>query len=119
MLVSILNCDLLKAGSANSTWFDSYHPYADHIQFLTDLQSQYDANSEIVIAGNSDSGRPITGIHIYGSGGKGVKPAVVFHGTVHAREWITTMVITNYHLASNFALIEALNRSLNTQPSPC
>ncbi|MCJ1426938.1 hypothetical protein MMC29_004841 [Sticta canariensis] len=79
-------------GSANSSWFDSYHPYADHIQFLNDLQARYDVNSEIVVAGNSDSGRPITGIHIYGSAGKDVKPAVVFHGTVHAREWISTMV---------------------------
>lgn len=37
-------------------------------------------------------GRVLTGIHIWGSGGKGSKPAVVFHGTVHAREWISTMV---------------------------
>ena len=35
--------------------------------------------------------RALTGIHIWGSGGKGSKPAVVIHGTVHAREWITTM----------------------------
>lgn len=33
----------------------------------------------------------MTGIHIWGSGGKGSKPAVLIHGTVHAREWITTM----------------------------
>lgn len=43
-------------------------------------------------AGTSIQGNPITGIHIYGSSGKGVKPAVLFHGTVHAREWITTLV---------------------------
>ncbi|KAL9632525.1 MAG: hypothetical protein Q9164_005269, partial [Protoblastenia rupestris] len=52
----------------------------------------YPANSEIVVAGNSGQGRPITGIHLYGSGGKGSRPAIVFHSTVHAREWITTMV---------------------------
>jgi hypothetical protein len=33
----------------------------------------------------------LTGIHIWGSGGKGSKPAVVIHGNVHAREWITSM----------------------------
>jgi hypothetical protein len=83
---------LSTAGSVDLTWFNSYHAYADHIQFLTDLQAAYPNNSEIVVAGNSNAGRPITGIHFYGSGGKGSKPAVVLHGTVHAREWITTMV---------------------------
>lgn len=108
--------DKYTVGSANSTWFDSYHPYADHIQFLNDLQSQYDANSEIVIAGNSDSGRPITGIHIYGSGGKGVKPAVVFHGTVHAREWITTMVTeyTAFTLLKEYATDTEIESVVNS-----
>ena len=93
------------AGSVNSTWFNSYHTYADHLQFLKDLQTAYPANSEIVVAGNSLQGKPITGIHIYGSAGKGTKPAVVFHGTVHAREWITTMVTEYFafNLLSNFA----------------
>ena len=97
--------DFRLAGSANLTWFNSYHAYADHLQFLRDLQASYPTRSEIVIAGNSGQGRPITGIHFYGSGGKGSKPAIVFHGTVHAREWITTMV-TEYmafNLLSNYA----------------
>ncbi|KAL8802515.1 MAG: hypothetical protein Q9182_003755 [Xanthomendoza sp. 2 TL-2023] len=81
-----------RLGSANASWFDSYHPYADHIQFLNDLQKLYPSNSEIVTIGNSLQGRPITGIHFYGTGLKNTKPAVVLHGTVHAREWITTMV---------------------------
>ncbi|MCJ1240681.1 hypothetical protein MMC14_008685 [Varicellaria rhodocarpa] len=97
--------DAYAAGSVNSTWFNSYHTYADHLQFLKDLQTAYPANSEIVVAGNSLQGKPITGIHIYGSAGKGTKPAVVFHGTVHAREWITTMVTEYFafNLLSNFA----------------
>lgn len=79
-------------GSATLAWFDSYHPYADHLRFLSGLQSQYKANSRIIFAGNSSQGQPITGIHIYGKKGKGANPAVVFHGTVHAREWVTTLV---------------------------
>ena len=114
ILFVALKRNSFKVGSANSSWFDSYHPYADHIQFLNDLQARYDVNSEIVVAGNSDSGRPITGIHIYGSAGKDVKPAVVFHGTVHAREWISTMVITNDDQGRSFALNGMSNRSLNT-----
>jgi hypothetical protein len=66
----------VRAGSANSTWFNSYHPYTDHLQFLNDLQSAYPSNSEIVVAGNSDAGRPITGVHFYGSGGVGSKAMV-------------------------------------------
>ncbi|KAH9875119.1 hypothetical protein J1614_004608 [Plenodomus biglobosus] len=75
----------------SEAWFTAYHPYADHIQFLRDLQGGYPGNSEIVNVGTSVQGRPLTGIHIWGSGGKGSRPAVVIHGNVHAREWITSM----------------------------
>ncbi|KAL6710686.1 hypothetical protein ACN47E_007743 [Coniothyrium glycines] len=75
----------------SETWFTAYHPYADHIQFLRDLQAGYTGNSEIVSVGTSVQGRTLTGIHIWGSGGKGSKPAVIIHGNVHAREWITSM----------------------------
>jgi murein tripeptide amidase MpaA len=77
----------------SETWFTSYHPYADHIQFLRDLQGGFTTRSEIITAGSSSQGRALTGIHIWGSGGKGSKPAVLFHGTVHAREWISTMTV--------------------------
>ena len=79
------------AGSANATWFNSYHKYSEHLQFLDDLHAQYPSQSQVVSAGNSLKGNAITGIHFWGKSGKG-KPAVVFHGTVHAREWISTMV---------------------------
>ncbi|KAK4188578.1 putative carboxypeptidase [Podospora australis] len=86
-------------GSANATWFNSYHSYNDHLQFLRDLQATYPSRSAIVTSGNSLGGRAITGIHFWGSSGKGVKPAIIFHSTVHAREWITTMV--NEYFAFN------------------
>ncbi|WEW55768.1 hypothetical protein PRK78_001201 [Emydomyces testavorans] len=80
------------AGSnATADWFTNYHNYDDHLNWLRDLQRQHSSNSEIVTIGNSYESRPITGIHIWGSQ-KG-KPAVVWHGTIHAREWITTMVV--------------------------
>ena len=75
------------------TWFDSYHPYADHVQYFTDLQAAFPNNSELIQAGTSYQDRSIFGIHLWGSGGKGSKPAVYFHGTVHAREWISAMVV--------------------------
>jgi murein tripeptide amidase MpaA len=76
----------------DSTWFDAYHPIADHMQFLDDLAASYPDNAETFVAGKSVEGRDIKGIHIYGSEGKDSKPGIVWHGTVHAREWITTMV---------------------------
>lgn len=87
---------IYAVGAVNSTWFNSYHAYADHLQFLKDLVAQFSTNSEIVTSGNSLNGNAITGIHFWGSGGKGVKPAVILHGTVHAREWITTLVVEYY-----------------------
>ncbi|KAK1594166.1 zinc carboxypeptidase [Colletotrichum navitas] len=75
----------------SESWFTAYHSYADHLTFLKDLQSSFAGQSEIFTAGSSFQGRALTGIHIWGSGGKGSKPAVVIHGTIHAREWISTM----------------------------
>lgn len=84
------NTYTLIAGTANATWFDSYHPYRDHATFLKNLQSQYSANSALISTGRSGEGNDLGGIHIFGSS-KG-KKAVVFHGHIHAREWITSMV---------------------------
>jgi carboxypeptidase A4 len=90
---NILGTDT-RPGSAvaavDPTYFNAYHAYADHLTFLTNLQAQFPTRSEIVTSGNSGAGRPITGIHFYGTA-KG-KPAIVLHGNVHAREWITGMV---------------------------
>ncbi|KAF2714342.1 hypothetical protein K504DRAFT_477890 [Pleomassaria siparia CBS 279.74] len=80
------------ARAPNATWFNAYHTIADHFQWLKDLSAAYPANSEIIVAGKSLEGRDIQGIHIWGSGGKGSQKGVVWHSTVHAREWITTMV---------------------------
>ncbi|KXJ93544.1 zinc carboxypeptidase [Microdochium bolleyi] len=94
-----------SAAAVNSTWFNSYHAYADHLGFLRGLQQQYPSQSEIVTSGSSLQGNAITGIHLFGSAGKGVKPAIVIHGTVHAREWIGTMVVEYfaYNLLTNYA----------------
>jgi murein tripeptide amidase MpaA len=92
-----------SAAAVDLTWFNAYHAYADHISWISQLQAQFPANSEVVVAGNSVSGRPITGIHFFGTA-KG-KPAVVIHGTVHAREWITTLTTEYlaYYLLSNYS----------------
>lgn len=87
------------------SWFNTYHSYADHLTYISQLATQFSGNAKVVTAGSSYEGRPITGLHIFGSSGGGTKPAVIFHGTVHAREWITTMVteFMAYSLLSNYA----------------
>ncbi|KAH9221742.1 hypothetical protein DL95DRAFT_511617 [Leptodontidium sp. 2 PMI_412] len=90
--------------AADLSWFNAYHAYADHLTFLNDLVALNSTRSEIVVAGNSNAGRPITGIHFWGASGKGVNPAIILHGTVHAREWITTMTTEYlaYYLLQNY-----------------
>ncbi|KAH8673720.1 hypothetical protein BX600DRAFT_433335 [Xylariales sp. PMI_506] len=88
----------------SATWFDAYHTYADHLTWLSDIQAAFPDNSEIFSAGKSYEGRNITGIHLWGSGGKNSKPIIYYHATVHAREWIATMVAEyiTYALVSNY-----------------
>ncbi|EGD92691.1 zinc carboxypeptidase [Trichophyton tonsurans CBS 112818] len=94
--MSISNETSFEAYSAgyapDINWFKSYHSYQDHISYLQDLQGLFRTRSEYVDAGKSHEGRTIPALHIWGSGGKNSKPAIIFHGTIHAREWITTMV---------------------------
>lgn len=89
----------VSLAAINTTWFTAYHSYADHLTYLKNLVAKYPNNAALATSGSSLQGNTITGIQIFGSSGAGVKPAVVFHGTVHAREWITTMV--SYHHLTN------------------
>ena len=77
--------------AGNLTWYNDYHPYADHITYFKSLQATIPNNSEWVSTGTSYEGRDLYGIHLYGADGPG-KPAILFHATVHAREWIATPV---------------------------
>ncbi|OTA52715.1 hypothetical protein K449DRAFT_410228 [Hypoxylon sp. EC38] len=74
------------------SWYDSYHDYEDHIQYFEDLQHSFPNNSELISSGTSYEGRDLYGLHVWGASGPG-KPAVLYHGNVHAREWITSPVV--------------------------
>jgi hypothetical protein len=80
-----------KRQADDLSWFDAYHNYEDHIQWFNDLQRAFPNNSERVSSGRSYQDRNIFGLHVYGDDGPG-KPAVLYHATVHAREWITAPV---------------------------
>ncbi|KAK7191668.1 Metallocarboxypeptidase A-like protein-like protein 2 [Paraphaeosphaeria sporulosa] len=102
-----------KRQADNSTsWYDSYHPYADHIQYFDDLHAIFPNNSKKISSGKSYEGRDIYGLHLWGSGGPG-KPAVLYHGTVHAREWISAPVVEyiTYQLVTGYKSNDATVRT--------
>lgn len=76
------------------SWFDTYHSYDDHLQYWTDLQASFPENSELFDVGPSYEGRQIFGLQLWGdrSDNNTSKPIILWHATVHAREWISTAV---------------------------
>ncbi|KAH7041540.1 uncharacterized protein B0I36DRAFT_380267 [Microdochium trichocladiopsis] len=104
MRLSSEDGEVSAAALPSLSWFSAYHAYDAHLTFLRDLQGAFPSNSEIITAGTSVQGRTITGIHLWGSGGKGSKPAIYFNGNVHAREWITSKVAEYlaYQLVVNY-----------------
>lgn len=86
------------------SWYDTYHPYEEHIQYFEDLQASFPNNSELISSGTSYEGRDLFGIHLWGDAGPG-RPAVLYHGTVHAREWITTLVRGPHNFSRGILLI--------------
>ncbi|OHE93806.1 zinc carboxypeptidase [Colletotrichum orchidophilum] len=75
------------------SWFDSYHSYDDHVQYWRDIHAAFPENSEWLDVGASYEGRSIFGLRLWGGKDASTKPIVLWHGTVHAREWITTMTV--------------------------
>ncbi|KAF9972389.1 hypothetical protein BGZ73_004520 [Actinomortierella ambigua] len=73
---------------AAPVWFQNYHRYSDHVAWLNTQIANNPGKASSISFGNSFQGRAQAGIKI------GTGPAhIVFHGTQHAREWITTMVV--------------------------
>lgn len=90
-----------KRQADDLSWYDSYHNYEDHIKYFEDLQESFPNNSETISSGTSYQGRSLYGLHLWGASGPG-RPAVLYHGNVHAREWITSPVsITPYKSLKN------------------
>lgn len=85
---------LHKAGHLpDLSWYETYHPYEDHLQYWDDLAAAFPKNSKKYELGLSYENRTIYAFHLFGDKGeKGNKPIILWHGTVHAREWISTAV---------------------------
>lgn len=82
-----------ESGLPDLSWFDTYHPYDDHLDWWDDVAAAF-PNSEKINVGSSYEGRDLFAFHFWGDEGKSEdKPIIYWHGTVHAREWISTMVV--------------------------
>ncbi|KAK7429853.1 hypothetical protein QQZ08_003698 [Neonectria magnoliae] len=94
------------------SYFNSYHTFEQHLQFLADLASSFSGNAEVFTAGSSVENRPIRGIHLWGKSGKGTKPAIIWHANVHAREWITapTVEYITYKIIQGYQKKDAVIR---------
>ncbi|KAH6693617.1 carboxypeptidase B [Plectosphaerella plurivora] len=93
-----------RAGLPNLDWFLSYHPYESHLNFTRDLHLAFPGHSKLFTIGKTYEGRDISGIHLWGAEGPGSRPAVYWHATVHAREWIASMTVEYiaYQLISGY-----------------
>ncbi|KAF9953945.1 hypothetical protein BGZ72_005050 [Mortierella alpina] len=69
-------------------WFESYHPYERHMDWLRLQAISHSDIARTFTVGKSHEGREQSGI-IIGSGPNNV----VLHGLQHAREWITGSVV--------------------------
>ena len=84
------------------SWFDTYHPYADHLDYWDDLVDAFPKNSKKFPLGQSFENRTIYAFHLFGDKGKGgygpktkdvpQKPVILWHATVHAREVSHTLM---------------------------
>jgi carboxypeptidase A4 len=82
--------------AANDTsFFTAYHTLPELEAYLTQLVQEYPGLAELVTIGKSVEGQDINGIRISADvGNAGQKPAIVYNGLVHAREWISGATVT-------------------------
>lgn len=76
-----------RQSGPSSTYFNSYHPYSEHVAFWSDLQASFPNNTQRFVAGRSFENREIFGYKLFGRDTGAVKEAIIWHSTVHAREW--------------------------------
>ena len=75
-------------------FYDTYRPLAQIEARLDAVAAEYPSIATLFVAGNSLQNRPIRGIRLRGTGGQsGPRPSILWNGCLHAREWISPMVV--------------------------
>jgi murein tripeptide amidase MpaA len=99
-------------------WFDTFHTYAEVNAYMDTLVAVRPDLALRFTLGQSLQGNNINGLQITGAGGTAGKPALLFNGCQHAREWVAVMVpmyvadrlIREY--ATNTAIQQLLDRAV-------
>jgi murein tripeptide amidase MpaA len=79
-------------GVKNVDFFANYRTNDEFEKFLNDLHAAYPKLTTLFTIGKTLMGRDIRGIKIT-SGDSNAKPAMVFNGGQHAREWVSPMTV--------------------------
>lgn len=77
-------------------WYTNYHNYADNKAYCQALAAQYPSLCTYQVIGQSLQGREIFALRITGPGSPASRPASLWFGGQHAREWINVPV-PEYH----------------------
>ncbi len=81
------------APPAGRAWFDDYKDNAAINAYLDTLAAVKPGLSTLQTIGTSLQSRDIRAIRITAPGGPPDRPAVIYHGCQHAREWISPMTV--------------------------
>lgn len=97
-------------------WFETYHNFKQIHAHLDELAAAYpDLAQTFIVPGQTHEGRPFKGIRITGPGSTTKRPAVLFTGNQHAREWVSpaTAVYIAHHLLEDYALDKSVRKLVN------
>lgn len=87
----------IARGAENGDWFQNFHNLQDINDRIGALAQQYPSLTELRVIGRTIEGRDIKVLRITGPATKSnpreARPAFVFDGTQHAREWIAPMTV--------------------------
>jgi murein tripeptide amidase MpaA len=96
VLIDAERASLARSGPVDpfdrTEWYENYKTHDEIYDKLIALQTLRPDLAEVFSIGESLEERPIWAIRITGPGGA-EKPMVVLDATIHAREWITPMVV--------------------------
>jgi murein tripeptide amidase MpaA len=115
-LIDAETAQIIAAGAGDGTWYDTFHNYADHKTYCQALATAHPALCEFIVLGQSVQGRDIFGLRITGPGSTANRPASLWWGGQHAREW-ATVAIPEYcaeELLTSYATDPDIKRLVDT-----
>jgi murein tripeptide amidase MpaA len=81
-----------RQGMDDATWYTNYHNYADTKTYCQNLAAANPGICQYIVLGQSLQGRDMFGLRITGPGSTANRPAGLWWGGQHAREWVTEPV---------------------------